>query len=186
MKVTFSDKKSFLKFALKKHYGLIAMMVLFLIVGVTVMYIGAFVVNDSISRNFLVIFGGIFVLASLWLGYTIIESCKHYYEQALTKKYGKYTLARVVEKKSEEHNFDDSSILENDAQQIKKEVHRFVTYAFGYQEKTYTNTFVIDNEEAYNALALNTEIPIQFLSTNPKKSSVREQKLFKELGVKKK
>lgn len=176
MKTSFNDKLRFTKAALNKNSGPLLICLLFILLGTILIFIGI-----KYSVTFLYVFGGIFVGIPLSIIiYTIPSSFLYYYEQEATRKYGTYGTATIIESEiinaPDYKNFDTKKI-EVDEQQY------LLTYSFVHNGIANKNSFMVATKACFDALQIGTEIPIQFLITNPSKSRVRRRKLANELGT---
>ena len=176
MKPTFKDKLQFTKISLQKNSGPLGIMLLFVVLGILLIYIGI-----KTNTTFLWVFGAIFGgLPLLGIIFTMPSSFLYYYEQAETKKFGAYTTAKITKKEAK----DVSYFTKKSNAKIKTEEYQyFLTYTFNHNSTTYENTFLVAGKNCFDALAEGTSIPIQFLRSNPKKSTVRRRKLANELGL---
>lgn len=147
-----------------------------MLLGVFVIYLGF-----RFSVTFLWIFGIVFSgIPFLMFIFTMPSSFLYYYEQAQTKKYGAYTTASIIEREAK----DVSYFTRKSNKQLKtEEFQYFLTYTFEYKSSSYKNTFLVAGKNCFDVLLKRKEVPIQFLRTNPKKSSVRRRKLANELGL---
>ncbi len=165
--------------AIKKHSGILAILLVFIAMGILLIYI-ATKIEEPIA---LYGFGGFVLVFSLFaFFYTIPSSFLYYYKQEVTKKYGSYALANIIHKEIEDHSYQET--IDNRVDYIE-EFHYILTYSFEYNGMRYENSFHVASKICFQALSVGAAIPIKFLRTNPKKSSVRRVKLSKELGLKK-
>ncbi|MCH9661344.1 MAG: hypothetical protein K0U54_10585 [Bacteroidetes bacterium] len=178
MKVSFSDKIVFAKAAFKRNLGPLGIGLLFIALGIVVIYIASFV-NEG--KVFLHIFGGVFIVFPLFfLLFTMPSSFLFYYEKALIKKYGSYGTAFICGKAI----LDSSSLENKDARTVKKAQRHFeLTYEYEYLQVLYTNTFHVASRSCFDRLPIGGRIPIQFLKVKPSQSTVRRAKLSNELGI---
>jgi len=176
MNISFKDKLQFTKNSLGKNAGPLLIMFLFIVLGAVIIYIG---LRNNIT--FLWVFGIIFgSMPLLMLIFTMPSSFLYYYEQAQTKKYGAYTTASIIEKEEKDVSY---FTRKNKVEQKIVEFQYFLTYTFEYNGAAYEGTFLVARKNCFDLLTIGKEIPIQFLRTNPKKSTVRRRKLAKELGL---
>ena len=106
MKTTFSDRKNFIKQAIKPHFGILGIGFAIILFGVLFAFIGLKVEN---GLGFILI-GGLFTVLSLaFMIYTLPSSFIYYYEQAEIKKYGSYTTAKVINKRVEDYSHSNST-----------------------------------------------------------------------------
>ncbi len=108
------------------------------------------------------------------------SSFLYYYEQAQTKKYGAYGTAKIIKKEEKDVSY---FTRKNKIEQKTEEFQYFLTYTFEYNNTNYHNTFLVAGKNCFGTLTEGASIPIQFLRSNPKKSTVRRKKLAKELGL---
>lgn len=176
MKSTLSDKLQFTKTSLQKNSGPLLIMLLFVVLGIFLVYLGL-----RTETTFLWIFGAVFGgLPLLGILFTIPSSFLYYYEQAQTKKYGTYGTANIIEKEEKDVSYIDK--VGNRRVNVKA-FQYFLTYAFEHNGQSYQNTFLVAGKNCFDALEISEEIPIRFLRTNPKKSTIRRRKLANELGL---
>ena len=178
MKITISDKLDFTKESLKKNRGILLIGALFIVIGSVLIYIATGIENHI----FLYIFGGIFIAFPLFIiVYTMPSSFMYYYEQAQIKKYGSFTTAVITHKEIEDNSYTEK--IDNRIERIE-ELNYLISFTFNYQNNEFVNSFYVNTKEAFEALKIGNSIPIKFLKTDPKKSSVRLIKLSKEIGLK--
>ncbi len=164
--------------AIKKHSGILAILLIFIAIGILLIYIATKIEKPIALYGF----GGFVMVFSLFVFfYTIPSSFLYYYEQEITKKYGSYTIAKITNKEIEDHSYQEKADGHID---YIEEFHYLLSYVFEYNETTYENSFYVNSLACYEKLTIGAKIPIKFLRTNPKKSSVRRVKLSKELGIK--
>ena len=181
MKLNFSDRKNFILFALKQHFGLIGIWSIFLIFGSFFAYLGRNVEENGFG---FVLFGLVFIVfSSAIMLYTLPSSLRYYYNQALTKKYGSYTIAKVTNKRVDDYSHTTSSFNGGKSKKIEEFLY-VVEFEFTYNSKTYTSECFFEHKTTFEAITLETELPIQFLKTNPNKITVRRRKLANQLGIK--
>ncbi|MBQ0734188.1 hypothetical protein [Aquimarina celericrescens] len=180
MKVTLKDRIDFSIRSIKKHSGILAILLLFISIGSFLIYIG----TRTEDYIFFYAFGGLMAGMSLFaFWYTMPSSFLYYYEQEMTKKYGSYAIAKITHKEIEDRSYQEK--VGNRIDHIE-ELHYIISYTFEYRNIMYNNSFYVAGEACFNGLTIGSTIPIKFLRTNPKKSSVRRLKLSKELGLEKK
>ncbi|SHH34273.1 hypothetical protein [Winogradskyella jejuensis] len=178
MKLTLKDRINFSIEAIKKHLFLILGGLLFISIGLVLIYIGTIVNKDQL---FFYIFGGVFIafILFVWI-YTLPSSLLFYYEKALIKKYGSYTTAIITNKEVEDHSHTEG--MGRNRRFVELFMY-LIEYKFEYNSKTYTGAFYLNEKAVFDAIELNQSIPIQFLKTNPKTSKIRRQKLCLDLGL---
>ena len=181
MKVPFSQKTTFVKYAIQKHIGLIGIGLIFILFGSFFAYLG-YRTDDGLG---FIIFGICFIVCScLFMAFILPSSIMYYYEQALTKKYGSYTTAKVTNKRIDNYSHT-SSFTNNNSEEIEEYLY-VIEFEFTYNNKTYKSESFFGEKSTYDAITAKTELPIQFLKTNPNKITLRRRKLSKELGMPKK
>jgi hypothetical protein len=177
MNISFKDKLQFIKFSLRKNAGPLLIMLALMLLGSIVIYIGL-----KTNITFLWIFGIVFCsIPFLMLIFTMPSSFLYYYEQAQTKKHGAYTTATIAEKEEKDVSY---FTRKNKIKQKTEEFQYFLTYTFEHNGATYESTFLVAGKNCFDLLTIGKEIPIKFLRTNLKKSTVRRRKLANELGLK--
>lgn len=179
MHIPFSDKLNFFKFSLKKNSGPLSIGLIFIIIGVVLMYIGYFIADN----NFLIGFGfTFFSFSGSFLLYTMPSSFTHYYEQALTKKYGKYATAKVIKKRIDDYSYT-SNTFESGQLKHYEELLYAIEFQFDHDHITYYNECFFEDKTVYDAITIDTPIPIKFLRNNPEKVTVRHRKLSNDLDL---
>lgn len=162
-------KKTTLLFkALKKHTGLFLIGFSFISIGIILVFIG--LRSEIIS---LLIFGGVFICVALFFIYTLPSSVKYYYDKELSKKFGKNTMAQIIEKEIMNHSYLDDK---GNKEVLVEEFNYLLKYSFDYQNQTFENVDFV-TEKQYKKLEIGNLIPVQFLTSHPKKSSIRKIKL---------
>ncbi|WP_350284924.1 hypothetical protein [uncultured Croceitalea sp.] len=176
MKLTFGDKLQFSKIALQKNGGPLLIVMVFIVLGAVVVYLGI-----RYQVTFMVVFGSLFAgIPVLGMLFTMPSSLLYYYEQAQTKKYGANTTATIIAKEAK----DVSYVTGKGKNKSKaEEFQYFLTYSFEHHGKWYENTFLVASKNCFDVLTIDSSIPIQFLRTNPKQSSVRRRKLSNEIKL---
>lgn len=176
MKSTFSDKLQFSKIALQKNGGPLLIALVFMALGAIVVYLGL-----RYQVTFMVVFGGLFGgIPAIGMLFTMPSSFMYYYEQAQTKKYGAYTTATIIAKEVKDVSYVTGK---GNIKTKVEEFQYFLTYSFEHDGKPYENTFLVASKSCFDVLNIGTSIPIQFLRTNAKQSSVRRRKLANELQL---
>jgi hypothetical protein len=176
MNTSFKDKLQFTKYSLQKNGGPLGIMLLFVVLGIFLIYLGL-----RTNTTFLWIFGVVFGGAPLLLLiFTMPSSFLYYNEQAETKKFGAYTTVKITEKEAKDVSYYTKK---SKGRRKIEEFQYFLTYVFEHHSTSYENTFLVAGKNCFDALAEGTSIPIQFLRSNPKKSTVRRRKLANELGL---
>ncbi|WP_394973539.1 hypothetical protein [uncultured Croceitalea sp.] len=176
MKLSLKDKLHFTKVSLRKNSGPLLIMLLFIVIGAFLIYLGLRT-NTTFLWIFGIVFGGIPLLILI---FTMPSSFLYYYEQAQTKKYGAYGTAKIIEKEEKDVSY---FTRKNKIEQKTEEFQYFLTYTFEYNNTNYHNTFLVVGKNCFGTLTEGASIPIRFLRSNPKKSTVRRRKLAKELGL---
>ncbi len=115
--------------------------------------------------------------------YVLPSSILHYYEQALTKKHGSYTTAKVTNKRIDDYSHSTSSLDGGNSEMIAEFLY-VIAFEFTYNSKIYASECLWTHKATYEAITLETELPIPFLKTNPNKITVRRRKLANQLGIK--
>lgn len=179
MKLTISDRLNFAKEALNKHLGLVGIGLAFIVFGGFFMYLGYRADN---GLGFM-IFGGTFIMISLaFMVFMLPSSMAYYYEQALTKKYGSYTDAKVTNKRIDDYSHSTGSLQGSHAENVS-EFMFVVEFQFGYQQKTYTSESFFNEKSTYEMITIGMDLPIQFLRTDPNIVTLRRRKLANNLGI---
>lgn len=180
MNIPFNERFQFFKASVRKNSGPLLIGLLFIVVGIVLMYLGYFVADN----NFLTGFGfTFFSFSGSFLLYTMPSSFKHYYEQEVTKTYGSYTTAKVINKRVEDYSHT-SNTFEGGQPKHYEEYLYAVEFEFSYNNTTYTNACFIDDKALFDAITLDTELPIQFLRHQPEKVTLRARKLSNTLKSK--
>ncbi|MCH3880971.1 MULTISPECIES: hypothetical protein [Tenacibaculum] len=172
--IPFKDKLKFALVSLKKNAPILLLCLPFIIVGSTVIYFAA---KTNLSA-YIFIFGILFIGIPLFIiFYTMPSSLLYYYEQEMAKKYGYYSKATVTHKEIE-----DTSYTQKAGSKINKieEFNYLVSYTFNYRNKTYNNSFYVDEKTVFNKIELGDSISIKFLRTDPKKATVITRSLPKK------
>ncbi|MBQ0786203.1 MAG: hypothetical protein KBT69_01790 [Oceanihabitans sp.] len=181
MKLPFSDRKKFILFALKQHVGLFGIWLVFVLFGSTFAYLGSNVEENGFG---FMLFGFAFIILSTgFLLYVLPSSILHYYEQALTKKHGSYTTAKVTNKRVEDYSHTTSAFHGGNSKKVAEFLY-VIAFEFTYNNKTYASECFLEHQTTFDAIPLGTELPIQFLKTNPNTITLRRRKLAKQLGIK--
>lgn len=181
IKLTFNDRKQFIVFAIKKHLGLLGIWLVFIIFGAFFAYLGSKFKTDG---TLFMAFGfGFILLSSAFILFTLPSSLQYYYEQALTKKYGSYTLAKITNKRIDDYSHNLKNLDSSTNKRVKTFLY-VIEFQFTYNNTTYSNECYFEHEATFNAITTTTVLPIKFLKTNPNKITVRRQKLSKQLGIK--
>ena len=151
--------------------------------GLTILGIGCFLIVLGIKydNNIPLLITGSFVtlFMGFFLGYTMPSSLLYYYEKAVIKKYGSYTKAIVIDKKTEDCSYTNTI---GGRTEIVKEYHYYFTYKFTYKTE-FTNSFYVKSQLCFDKIEIGSEIPIKFLKSKPLQSEPRRQKLCKDLGL---
>lgn len=177
MNIPFNERFQFFKASVRKNSGPLLIGLLFVSIGLVLMYFG-YVVADN---NFLTGFGFTFLsFSGAFLLYTMPSSYLYYYEQEVTKKYGSYTTAKVINKRVEDYSHT-SSTFEGGKPKHYEDYLYVVEFEFSYNNKTYTKDYFCDDKSIFDAITLDTKLPIQFLRHNPEKVKLRERKLSNAL-----
>ena len=181
MKLSFTDRKNCIQFALKQHLGLFGIWLVFLFVGDFFAFLGSKVTEEGYG---FMIFGFAFIILSTgFMLYVLPSSILHYYEQALTKKHGSYTIAKVTNKRIDDYSHSTSSLDGGNSKKVAEFLY-VIEFEFVHNSKTYASECLLTHKATYEAITLETELPIQFLKTNPNKITVRRRKLANQLGIK--
>lgn len=181
MKLPFSDRKKFILLALKQHLGLFGIWLVFVLFGSAFMYLGS---NVEENKYGFMLFGFVFILLpTAFMLYTLPSSILYYYNQALTKKHGSYTIAKVTNKRVDNYSHTTSSFNGGTAKNIEEFLY-VICFEFTYLGRTYTSEAFFEHKTTFEAITPNTELPIQFLKTNPNKITLRRRKLANNLGIK--
>ncbi|NER17491.1 hypothetical protein [Spongiivirga citrea] len=154
-------------------------MLIFLVfigLGIILLYVGSRA-SETSTRWFLYSFGGFVIIFVLFfIIYTMPSSIMHYYEKALTNKYGAYTKAVIVKREIEDHSYTENETL-------LQMLHYGIHYEFEYQGRLQKGFFYVYHQECYDKLLVGDDIPIKFLKTKPEKSFPRRIKLCNELQL---
>lgn len=179
MNLTYRDKLKFFNASLKKNSGPLLIGLLFILLGAIVAYIGYAVAEN----NWLTGFGLTFIsFSGFFLLYTMPSSFMYYYEQELTKKYGRYTSARVINKRI--HDYSHTSMtFENGQAKHFEEYLYVIEFQFSYDNQTYTNECFFEEKSTFEAISINSELPIQYLRHDPSKVKLRRRKLANDIGI---
>ncbi|MBU2939484.1 hypothetical protein KO494_08020 [Lacinutrix sp. C3R15] len=181
MKLPFSCRKKFILSALKQHLGLFGIWLVFVLFGSAFAYLGS---NIKENKYGFIFFGFAFIiLPTAFMRYTLPSSILHYYEQELTKKYGSYTSAKVTNKKIANYSHTTSTFDGGKLKNIKEFLY-VVEFQFSYNNQVYESECFFEHKATFEAISLETKLPIQFLKTNPKKITLRRRKLANQLGIK--
>ncbi|WP_452228197.1 hypothetical protein [Lacinutrix sp. MEBiC02404] len=181
MKRSFTDRKNCIQFALKQHLGLFGIWLVFVLFGSAFAYLGS---NVEEYKFGFMLFGFAFIILSTgFMLYVLPSSILHYYEQALTKKHGSYTTAKVTNKRIDDYSHSTSSLDGGNSEMIAEFLY-VIAFEFTYNSKTYASECLWTHKATYEAITLETELPIPFLKTNPNKITVRKRKLANQLGIK--
>ncbi|OUS02109.1 hypothetical protein A9Q86_05510 [Flavobacteriales bacterium 33_180_T64] len=179
MDIPFREKLNFVKKSIRKNIGPFLIGVLFIMIGCVLMYLGYFTENNpflfKIGFGF-ISFGGFFLI------YFVSSSYKKNYEQELTKKYGNHTTAIVTNKRIEDYSYT-SNTFENGKALHHEEFLYAIEFDFTYNNISYSNHCFFEDKSTFEAITLDTKLPIQFLRNNPNKVTLRRQKLSHELGI---
>ena len=179
MKTTFSDRKNFIKQAIKPHFGILGIGFAIILFGVLFAFIGLKVEN---GLGF-IIFGGLFIALSLaFMLYTLPSSFMYYYEQAEIKKYGSYTTAKVINKRVDDYSHSNSTFNGGSKKTIETYLY-VVVFEFTYNNTIYNSECFFEHKSTYDAIAMHSTLPIKFLKTKPQKVTLRRKKLANQLGV---
>lgn len=179
MQIPFSEKLRFFKVSLKKNSGPLLIGLTFIVLGLIIAYIGYFVADNTPLTGFgltFISFSGFFLL------YTMPSSITYYYEQELTKKYGSYTTAKVINKRIDDYSHT-SSTLEGGKVKHHEEFLYAIEFEFSYNNQSYSSECFFNQKETYEAILLGSELPIKFLRNNPNNVTLRRRKLSNELGI---
>ncbi|WGD34002.1 hypothetical protein [Olleya sp. YS] len=180
MKPTLSDNKQFIIQAFKPHLGLLGIWFIFLIVGGFFTYLGTKIDDNGIA---FIIFGCVFmILASAFMLFTLPSSFMYYYEQAKIKKYGSYTSARIINKRIDNYTHKTSSFNSRQPKHINEFLY-VIEFEFIYNNQVYKNECFFEHQSTFETISLDTELPIKFLKTNPKNTTLRRRKLSNQLGI---
>gem|GEM_PF-3808887 len=151
--------------AIKWHLDLMALFALFIILGLSVMYIGTLVPEPK-DQTFLYIFGGLFAgFPFLMAVFTLPSSFMYYYEKELIKKYGTQTQGTLVKKYAEDQGVENPHTI------------YFFDYKFAHQGLEYNATAVVDSEKRYNHLKVGDAVKVKFLRYKPSQSSLVKTRL---------
>lgn len=179
MHIPFHKRFEFFKVSVRKNAGPLAIGAVFVCCGFLLMYLGFFVTENSILGGFgltFISFSGMFLL------YTIPSSYRHYYEQEVTKAYGSYTTAKVIHKRVDDYSYTSSTIEDGTVKTHEDYVYAIV-FEFHYNHKRYTGEFYFEHKSTFQAIARDSELPIQFLRHNPNQTKLRRRKLSNALGI---
>ncbi|MDO6597602.1 hypothetical protein Q4512_11810 [Oceanihabitans sp. 2_MG-2023] len=181
MKTSFSDRKNFTLFALKQHIGLLGIWLVFILFGCFFIFLGNNIEKEGYG---FILFGIAFiVLSSTFMLFTLPSSIIYYYEQALTKKYGSYTTATITNKRIDDYSHTTSSFDGGKSKKIAEFLYA-IEFQFSYNNQVFEGECFFEHQATFEAITLETQLPIQFLKTNPKKITVRRRKLANQLGIK--
>lgn len=173
MNQTNYDKISILFKSSKNYRGVLGIGMLFIFVGAFLVFLGL-----RFDVVFLLVFGGVFISFSLFfLFYTIPSTLVHYYDVELTKKYGRYKDAYVIEKEI----INNSNMISiSRKKKLIKEFNYCLIFSFEYKNKRYENSDFV-NETIFKKVQVGDVIPIRFLAIKPNKSIIRVRKLTNSL-----
>lgn len=177
--IRLTDKFNFFRIALLKNSGILLIASLFILIGVAIIYF-----NFVHEKSIILYVVGAFVVALPLFGvlFTVPSSFMHYYEQAMTKKYGHYTKATITNKEIEDASYYETVGTVGNAGYRKDWIEQYnhlVTYTYKYKNNTYNNSFYANDNTIFEALKLQSLIPIKFLKTDPKKATVLVKNLTK-------
>ncbi|WP_397363306.1 hypothetical protein [Olleya sp. R77988] len=179
MKATFSDRKNFAIYSIKKHLGLIGIGFAFIVFGSIFMLIG-YKTNDGLG---FIIFGGAFIVISLcFMLYMLPSSFMHYYEQAEIKKYGSFTTAKIINKRVDDYSHNTSSFDSGGSKHIEEFLY-VIEFEFTYNNQSYQSECFFEQKSTFEAITLDTELPIKFLKTKPRHVTLRRRKLSNQIGI---
>ncbi len=179
MKTTFSDRKQFTIQSIKPHLGLLGIWFAFIVFGGFFVFLGSKIEEGT---AFIVI-GFIFIiLATAFMLFILPSSFRHYYEQAKIKKHGSYTFAQITNKRIDDYSHNMSSLNEGQSKRIKEHLY-VIEFEFVYSNQTYKSECYFEHQSTFDAMTLDTELPIKFLKTNPKNVTLRRRKLSNQLAV---
>ncbi|WP_298502719.1 hypothetical protein [uncultured Maribacter sp.] len=172
--VSIVDKLNFIFESFKKNAAIFLFTIPFILVGSIVFY---FATQADESFGMYVFAITFIVVPVLIILYIFPSSFMHYYEQALSKKYGCYTKATIVNKEIE-----DVSYTRRDGRSVVtiENYNYIITYAFDYKSVTYSNSFSVEDKAVYDDLKLQSSIPIKFLRQAPENATVLMRNLVKK------
>ncbi len=174
-RILFKEKLSFFIESLRKNLNPLLIMLLFLFLGIGLFAIGYY--GDTVV---VLIMGIFFIGFSLFaISYTMPSSISYYYEKAIVKKYGVYSVANIINKEIE----IGGEVIKH-GKRIKHNDIYIISYVFEYKGKAYKGIFLVDYKEDYDNFEIKEEVPIRFLRINPEKSTIRMRKLIKEKELK--
>ncbi|QRM87896.1 hypothetical protein FG167_01210 [Lacinutrix sp. WUR7] len=181
MKLSFTDRKNFIQFALKQHLGLFGIWLVFLLVGGFFAFLGSKATEEGFG---FMLFGFTFIILSTgFMLYVLPSSILHYYEQALTKKHGSYTTAKVTNKRVDDYSHTTSTFQGGKSKKVAAFLY-VIAFEFVHHSKTYSSECFLEHQTTFDAIPIGTELPIQFLKTNPNTVTLRRRKLANQLGIK--
>lgn len=179
MQIPLNDRLQFLKKVFSKHLGLLVVSSVFIILGFVLITIGYY----KAESNFLIGFGITFItVTGSILLYTMPSSFKYYYEQEITKKYGSYAYAIVIDKKTHDYSHTSNSFEGGKLKHYEEYLYA-VEFQYTYNNETYSSECFFEEKSTFDLIYVNAKLPIQFLKHNPSKVKVRRRKLSKELGI---
>lgn len=180
MKITFLNRKQFVKYTIKKHLGMLSIWLAFIVFGSFFIILGNNIKEDGLG---FVLFGALFIiLSSSFMLFTLPSSFIYYYEQALTKKYGSNTNAKIINKRVDDYSHTKS--IFNNSKQKKLAAFLYVLeFEFYYNNNIYKSECFFEHKSTFDAITQDIELPIKFLKTNPKKVTLRRRKLATTIGI---
>ena len=176
MYLSIADRIKFSAQAIKKNWGVLAILGVFALGGGFLVFLAP-KIETPIA---LYVFGGAFIGVSVFTFIiTMPSSLRYFYDQAYIEKYGGYTTAKIIHKE-----IHDTSYTDDETGRVIEELAYLLTYSFTYFGETIEGTFYVSTRNCYDKIQTGTEIPIKFLKTKPTQSSVRRIKLANDLGLK--